>query len=59
MTTYQYGVLVGLKYQESPINKANYIALISAYKAMNCGTWKYAPDIMKDENISGPNQPKN
>lgn len=38
METYQYGVLVGLKYQESPINKANYIALISAYKAMNCGS---------------------
>ena len=38
MQSYQYGVLVGLKYQEDPVNKANYTALMSAYKAMNCGS---------------------
>lgn len=36
-TTVQYGFLVGLKYQDSPIMKANYLTLTSAYKAMNCG----------------------
>lgn len=38
MQSYQYGVLVGLKYQEDPVNKSNYTALMSAYKAMNCGS---------------------
>lgn len=38
--TYQYGVLIALKYQDAPIAKANYSALINAYKAMNCGSEK-------------------
>lgn len=35
--SFQYGVLIALKYQDSPIMKANYLTLTSAYKAMNCG----------------------
>lgn len=37
-TTKQYGVLIALKHQDAPIAKANYSALINAYKAMNCGS---------------------
>ena len=38
--SYQYGVLIGLKYQanESIVAKTNYDALINAFKAMNCGS---------------------
>lgn len=36
-TTYQFGFLMGMKYQNTPILKANYLALIGSYKLMNCG----------------------
>ena len=35
--TSQYGILIGLKYQDTPITKADYLTLISSYKVMNCG----------------------
>lgn len=35
--SYQYGVLVALNVQKTPIAKANYDTLINAYKVMNCG----------------------
>jgi hypothetical protein len=38
--TYQFSILIGLKTQDTPITKANYLALISAYKLMNCGNEK-------------------
>lgn len=53
----QYGTLIGYYYGFDD-HKA-YNNIINNYKHMNCGTGKYAPDIMKDENISGPSQPKN
>lgn len=39
-TSYQYGVLIGFKYQaqESIVARTNYDALINAYKVMNCGS---------------------
>lgn len=33
----QYGVLIALKYQDTPLTKADYLTLISSYKVLNCG----------------------
>ncbi len=35
--SFQYGVLIALKYQDTPLTKADYLTLISSYKVMNCG----------------------
>ena len=35
--SFQYGVLIALKYQDTPLAKADYLTLISSYKLMNCG----------------------
>lgn len=51
LITTQYGVLIAMKYQydNTPIYKANYDALLNAYKSMNCDDTeafrKYGEDV--------------